>query len=317
MPANIEIKARVRNFPDLQRRAETLSASPPQVLPQEDIFFATAHGRLKLRLLAPERGQLICYTRPDQEGPKRSDYEIFETDAPEQLRAVLGAAYGIRGIVRKTRYLYLVGQTRLHLDLVEGLGAFVELEVILQDGQSEAEARAIAEDLMQKLNISRADLLEGAYIDLLERVEHSTEENMPKIKRIHHLAVVVEEMEKSLAFWRDALGLELHDLRQVAAEASQVAFLPLEAGEIELVRPLSADSGIARFLARRGPGMHHVCLEVDDLEAMLNHLKAKGVRLIHEEPRLTPDGKKYAFIHPEAGGGVLIELYQAQPCSNL
>jgi len=133
---------------------------------------------------------------------------------------------------------------------------------------------------------------------------------MPKIKQINHVAIVVEDMQKSLGFWRDALGLELHGLRDVPAEMSQVAFLPLAGSEIELVQPTSADSGIGKYLAKRGPGMHHVCLEVDDIDAMMAALKAKGVSLINEEARVAEDGKKYVFIHPKSTGGVLVELYQ-------
>lgn len=133
---------------------------------------------------------------------------------------------------------------------------------------------------------------------------------MTKIKNINHVAVVVDDMEKALAFWRDALGMEMHELRDVPAENSQVAFLPLAGSEVELVVPTSNDSGIAKYLAKRGPGMHHICLEVDDIESMLMQLKGKGVRLINEEARTTADGKKYAFIHPESTSGVLVELYQ-------
>jgi len=133
---------------------------------------------------------------------------------------------------------------------------------------------------------------------------------MPKVKQINHVAVVVEDMEQALSFWRDALGMELHGLREVPAEKSQVAFLPLPGSEVELVQPTTEDSGIAKYLAKRGPGMHHICLEVDDIEGMLSHLKSQGVRLINEEPRMGGDGKKYAFIHPESTSGVLVELYQ-------
>ena len=133
---------------------------------------------------------------------------------------------------------------------------------------------------------------------------------MPTIKSINHIAIVVEDMEESLAFWRDALGIELHELRDVPAEKSQVAFLPLAGAEVELVMPTSDDSGIAKYLAKRGPGMHHLCLEVDDIEGMLSHLKQKKIRLINEEPRTTADGRKYAFIHPESTSGVLVELYE-------
>ena len=133
---------------------------------------------------------------------------------------------------------------------------------------------------------------------------------MPQIKAINHVAVVVEDMEQSLAFWRDALGIELHELRNVPAEKSQVAFLPLAGAEVELVMPTTDDSGIAKYLAKRGQGMHHLCLEVDDIEGMMSQLKSKNIRLINEEPRTAADGKKYAFIHPESTGGVLVELYQ-------
>jgi len=133
---------------------------------------------------------------------------------------------------------------------------------------------------------------------------------MSKVKQVNHVAVVVDDMEKALAFWRDALGMDLHELRDVPAEKSQVAFLPLPGSELELVMPTTDDSGIARYLSKRGPGMHHICLEVDDIEGMLQQLRSKDVRLINEEPRTTSDGKKYAFIHPESTAGVLVELYQ-------
>lgn len=133
---------------------------------------------------------------------------------------------------------------------------------------------------------------------------------MPSIKKINHVAVVVDDMDKALSFWRDALGMDLHELRDVPVEKSQIAFLPLEGSEVELVMPTSDDSGIAKYLSKRGPGMHHICLEVDDILGMLTQLQAKGVRLINEEPRTADDGKKYAFIHPESTSGVLVELYE-------
>jgi predicted adenylyl cyclase CyaB len=168
MPSNIEIKARVRDFANIRFRAEKLSDTPVEVIPQEDTFFNVPQGRLKLRILAPDRGQLIYYTRPDQEGPKRSDYHIAYTSDPENLKRVLELAYGIRGMVKKTRYLYLVGQTRVHLDDVQGLGQFMELEVVLGEGQGDAEGQAIADGLMASLGVERSDLLEGAYMDLIE-----------------------------------------------------------------------------------------------------------------------------------------------------
>jgi len=174
MPANIEIKARVRDFGEIRSRAEKLCNEPVEVISQEDIFFNVPRGRLKLRTLARDRGQLIYYTRPDQEGPKRSDYHIFETHDPENLMHVLELAYGIRGVVKKTRYLYLAGQTRIHLDDVEGLGQFMELEVVLQEGQIDADGEKLADHLMNSLGVKKGDLLEGAYMDLLENLPTDT-----------------------------------------------------------------------------------------------------------------------------------------------
>ena len=169
MPTNIEIKAHVRDLAGLRSRAEAVSDTPVQVIPQEDTFFHTPKGRLKLRQLQPDLAQLVYYERPDQDGPKRSNYHIYETRDPAGLKTALSMALGVRGIVRKTRYLYLAGQTRIHLDDVEGLGQFMELEVVLRDGQSDADGQSIAENLMARLGVRSEDLLEGAYMDLLEK----------------------------------------------------------------------------------------------------------------------------------------------------
>ena len=168
MPSNIEIKARARDFGGLRSRAEALTDTPVQVIAQQDTFFSVPQGRLKLRERQPDPAQLIYYVRPDQGGPKRSDYQIFETRDAENLKLTLTRALGVRGVVRKTRYLYLIGQTRVHLDDVQGLGQFMELEVVLRPDQPDSDGQAIAEDLMSKLGVDRSDLLEGAYMDLLE-----------------------------------------------------------------------------------------------------------------------------------------------------
>jgi len=168
MAANIEIKARVDDFETLKARAKSISDKPLEVIPQEDTFFNTEKGRLKLRLLAPDLGYLIYYERPDQDGPKRSDYHLAKTNDPEDLKTALSLALGVRGVVKKTRYLYMVGQTRIHVDDVEGLGHFMELEVVMREDQEDAEGQAIAEDLMRRLGVREDALVEGAYMDLLE-----------------------------------------------------------------------------------------------------------------------------------------------------
>jgi methylmalonyl-CoA/ethylmalonyl-CoA epimerase len=133
---------------------------------------------------------------------------------------------------------------------------------------------------------------------------------MPAVKRIDHVAILVDDLDGTLAFWRDALGMEVSHVKDVPSEQSVVAFLPTGGSEIELVKPTTGDSGLARYLEKRGPGMHHVCLEVDDIAGMLAQLKSKGVQLINEEPRQGADGRKYAFIHPKSANGVMVELYE-------
>jgi methylmalonyl-CoA/ethylmalonyl-CoA epimerase len=135
---------------------------------------------------------------------------------------------------------------------------------------------------------------------------------MAKITKIHHIAVVVPELTESLRFWQDQLGLELDHLEDVPSQHSKVAFFPLGEGEVELVMPTSGDSGVAKYLEKRGPGLHHLCFEVDDIDEMLAELKEKGVVLIDETAREL-EGRKMAFLHPKSTNGVLVELYQVLP----
>lgn len=132
---------------------------------------------------------------------------------------------------------------------------------------------------------------------------------MAAIKKINHVAIAVTDLDRSLEFWRDVLGLRLDHIEDVPSQNSKVAFLPVGEGEVELVLPTTEDSGLARFIQEKGGGIHHLCFEVDDLEEMLVDLKEKGVRLINETPSILP-GRKMAFIHPKATGGVLVELYE-------
>ena len=130
------------------------------------------------------------------------------------------------------------------------------------------------------------------------------------VKRIDHIAVVVDNLDTALAFWRDTLGLDLAHLEEVKEQESIVAFMPTGGSEVELVKPTTDTSGLAKYLAKRGPGMHHICLEVDNLAEMLAEMKAKGVKLINETPTIGAGGKQIAFIHPSSANGVLVELYQ-------
>lgn len=169
MPRNIEIKARVVDPAALRQRALALATAPEQQLEQDDSFFVlpAGRGRLKLRQFADGSAELIHYHRPDTADARASDYVRVPVPDAEALHQALTRANGLLGRVRKQRLLLLAGQTRLHLDRVDGLGDFLELEVVLHDGQTDAQGQAIAEDLMQRLGLADAPREAGAYLDLL------------------------------------------------------------------------------------------------------------------------------------------------------
>ena len=167
MPRNIEIKARVASLDELVPRVAPIATEGPIEIAQDDSFFRCANGRLKLRDFADGRGELIFYRRADESGPKESFYLRTPTEAPAALRDTLMQACGGAGRVRKRRTLYLVGRTRVHLDEVEGLGAFVELEVVLGDGEDAGVGIAEAHALMGLLGIAPSQLVHTAYVDLL------------------------------------------------------------------------------------------------------------------------------------------------------
>jgi predicted adenylyl cyclase CyaB len=168
MPRNVEIKAVTRDPLGLRARALALADTPVQVIEQVDTFFVTDTGRLKLRAFADGTGELIHYERPDAEGPKTSRYALAPTGDAAALAAVLAASLPVRGVVRKRRELLLAGRTRIHLDTVDGLGSFLELEVVLADGETVDDGQAEARRLMAALGVEPDDLVKGAYIDLLE-----------------------------------------------------------------------------------------------------------------------------------------------------
>ncbi len=168
MPTNIEIKARVDDLDALRARVLNLATSAPGILEQEDVLFDARQGRLKLRIFDSTRGELIAYERPDEAGPKASSYRIAPTDDPAALRAGLAASLGEIGVVVKRRELHMVGQTRVHLDEVEDLGSFMELEVVLGEDDTPEQGTAIAHTLMAQLGVSPSQLIEGAYFDLLQ-----------------------------------------------------------------------------------------------------------------------------------------------------
>ncbi|HEY3288272.1 MAG TPA: class IV adenylate cyclase [Gemmatimonadaceae bacterium] len=169
MPRNVEIKARIASVDALTARAAAIADTGPVEIRQDDTFFPCDTGRLKLRQFADGTGELIFYQRADQGGPKESFYLISRTDNAEALREVLLCAYGARGRVVKHRTLYLAGKTRIHLDRVATLGDFLELEVVLDDDESLEAGVRTAHEIMAQLGVTSAQLIEGAYLDLLAR----------------------------------------------------------------------------------------------------------------------------------------------------
>jgi len=167
MARNIEIKARVAALAELEARVAAVADDGPVHIAQDDTFFHCPAGRLKLRVFADGTGELIFYRRADAVGPRASHYRRVPVAAPDALRLALGEAYGEAGQVRKQRRLYLAGRTRIHLDDVEGLGSFLELEVVLADGEPEAAGEAEARALLERLCVDLSQLEPHAYVDLL------------------------------------------------------------------------------------------------------------------------------------------------------
>lgn len=169
MARNVEIKARIDSVDRIAAIAATLADQGPIEIAQDDTFFRCEKSadRLKLRTFAPDRAELIFYRRADSSGPKESFYLITPTATPDALRESLTLAWGQAGRVRKQRRLFLVGRTRVHLDRVEGLGEFLELEVVLQEGEPAEAGVAEAHALMARLGVAEGQLVQGAYVDLL------------------------------------------------------------------------------------------------------------------------------------------------------
>lgn len=167
MARNVEIKAYIDSIAAVLPKALTVATAAPVEIQQDDTFFQCANGRLKLRAFDAQRGELIFYSRANQAGPKESFYLISTTTQPQQLREVLAAAHGVVGRVIKHRTLVIAGRTRIHLDRVENLGEFLELEVVLEDGETSEAGMKEAYALMQQLGVGEEQLIEGAYVDLL------------------------------------------------------------------------------------------------------------------------------------------------------
>jgi predicted adenylyl cyclase CyaB len=167
MARNIEVKARIASIGAVAPTVAAVATQGPIEIVQDDTFFHCESGRLKLRTFTATQGELIFYRRANEQGPKESFYVRTPTASPESLRECLRLAYGEAGRVVKHRTLYLVGRTRVHLDRVDGLGHFLELEVVLQEGERAEAGIQEAHSLMAQLGVERSHLVEAAYVDLL------------------------------------------------------------------------------------------------------------------------------------------------------
>ncbi len=168
MARNIEIKASIDSINTCITTAKLLSGSDPEVIKQEDYFFNCANGRLKLRILSSVNGELIFYNRKNESGPKMSEYFISKTNEPYTLLDVLEKSYGLRGVIKKTRKLFLIENTRVHIDQVENLGSFLEFEVVLTSEEDINTGKQVAQRLMAQFEIQKNSLIDCAYIDLIE-----------------------------------------------------------------------------------------------------------------------------------------------------
>jgi adenylate cyclase class IV len=172
MARNIEIKARAHDFEGLRERAATLArGEPPLIYRQQDHFYDVPRGRLKLRRFTDGTpAELIFYQRDDRDGPKVSFYQRSPVSNADAMHALLATALSTRGIVTKERHVYFAGRTRIHLDRVDGLGDFVELEVVLGQDDDETGGEAEAHEVFRQLGVAHNDLVPVAYVDLLNAV---------------------------------------------------------------------------------------------------------------------------------------------------
>jgi predicted adenylyl cyclase CyaB len=183
MGRNVEIKARMTDSARVYERAGAIADGPPEIILQEDTFFTCPLGRLKLRRFSDRRGELIFYRRDDAAGPRESVFSKAPTSDPDRLLEVMTAAFGVLGVVRKRRTLFLADQTRIHLDEVEGLGSFLELEVVLSEHQSVSDGERIAHSMMTELGVAESDLVPVAYIDLLRPIDAADQHDFTELKR--------------------------------------------------------------------------------------------------------------------------------------
>jgi adenylate cyclase len=175
MARNVEIKARVSDMDAMRDQVAAIADHGPETLTQTDTFFQVSVGRLKLREFSDSSAELIYYNRPDSAGPTESQYERAPVVNARPMRELLSETLGTAGTVRKKRQVYWIGRTRVHLDEVEDLGNFLELEVVLKEHEPRTAGIKEAEQLMERLGIDAGALVPDAYVDLLRQGRNPTQ----------------------------------------------------------------------------------------------------------------------------------------------
>jgi len=167
MARNVEIKARIPDLAALRKRVVEVSVSGSELLVQRDTFYTVLKGRLKLREFGDGNAELIYYERPDKIGPKTSKYTRTQVADAASMRELLGQILETKAVVSKRREVFLADRTRIHLDEVDNLGTFMELEVVLTENEMDSDGERVAFVLMERLGVRQEDLIEQAYVDLL------------------------------------------------------------------------------------------------------------------------------------------------------
>ncbi|HWQ31439.1 MAG TPA: methylmalonyl Co-A mutase-associated GTPase MeaB [Blastocatellia bacterium] len=200
-----------------------------------------------------------------------------------------------RQAVAETRIAELLRERLLRLALSESLNGRTLQDLAAEVASRQRDPYSIVEEIIGRMNQTH-------------QITASESSPAASTTRVEHLGVAVSSIDEALNFWRDGLGLELKEIEVVEDQGVRVAMLPLGESRIELLEATGAETPVGKFLARRGPGLHHVCVEVEDISAKLAQLRARGIRLIDEQPRPGAGGHLVAFIHPASTGGVLVEL---------
>jgi len=274
MPRNIEIKARIDSVDTLAQKVAPLATDGPTEIAQDDTFFRCESGRLKLRTFSAAEGELIFYRRANEQGPKESFYIRTPTSSPDRLRESLSLACGQAGRVVKQRTLYLVGRTRVHLDRVEGLGHFLELEVVLEENEPAEVGIAEAHALMARLGVEPSQLIDTAYVDLLSVGETRRE--------LATVSLLVHDYDEAIRFFTEALRFELVEDAAQGPGKRWVVVSPGRGQGASLVLAKAANDTQRACVGHQSGGRVWLFLHTTDFEADVAHMKAHGVRFLEE-----------------------------------